>query len=1181
MGLSELQESHKNWSQRAALFDSVGIPSSVYMPIVQADMKRTMQSGAQPMTNAEAQDEVFAAWKGYNPITKSPRHSGGLLGDLGTVVSNIIPDTAHIITALPRSLADLGKEVVTPSTYPKIAKDLSSLNGNVGQDLRTLASTPLVNLIPGVSDAGALTTAQGRQSLLEHPVTSALDVAGLWGKIGALTAGASLASRAAEAGTEVTDPLLASTPLAAAAKGHLVQAGARVIDRSVLGRLLGERELPQWMADIKTAEQGLGPGQRVARKLLAKAHLDTANLALQTTIAQQNHETQIVVQDRADSEVAPIFGDMMNDAPAMAEYTRKAALGDIESMTPEELDVYNKTSDYQEKLARESAALGAKDEKGVVKPDLVKVPEGWLPRGHKAIKYYNQMLRHEGSRQVRQTKLEAAKEVDRQAQEDLRAGKITPFKATVAARRYVKAQNEHEDFNNKVNGKIAVARASYEKALRKNLPANLHAFRENTYQNLATGVLQDKLKQARTQEVKDLYTKALSDIRNNPAIDLMKALVGKEEAKAIWEDSVTESLALARSDKPQPLYLHTIPLDQALRKNNLKANVAKEFDRQTSQTMKKAMSREGTVYDQYLGMTEQMLNNVERQSMRDTIFPQALVPHMKTHQEIYPIYEKAAVKTLAKGRVISGKTTIPQLATHLMENEWQKFDFSRYGLRRPGTTTRMGDWYLPKDLAKNLESWTQHWSDPVFSSRSYRVGMKIFRTSVLYGPRHFAHVVVGGLMPLAMDSPEAFTHLFNFKESWPVFSSLLHKEPHPNLPHAFRHPMNAKDENEGARIIADRHQAWAHGKWLGENVKRVWEHTGKPLSEGMSNFEDAAQGLYQWAVWVSDRKKGIDPQTALTHARRIVVNLDSLTPFERTVMKQVMPFYAFTRFAAMYLARLPYDHPLRVAMLSQMANQAIQEWGTGLPQTMMSLFFIGNPTSAGNIMTVNLRNMNPFRSVANTFTLGGFLSSLNPAITAPLSMTGLDVLSGTGQMYPEIQYNPASGNLEVVRPSGDWATGIEQVVPEFGVLDGFLGLSDNMRYLRQDDPQAYWRQILNMVNVPFAPSRYNLPQVKGKNALAAFKGAQNALSQYESSGNAAGTINRYNLIPYQGNLYTPQEFEAWWSNLKAQYQEAYPGISPKAVLPTNTNTVNRTLTDLLAQTPEQVQAGQLNETGAA
>jgi hypothetical protein len=87
--------------------------------------------------------------------------------------------------------------------------------------------------------------------------------------------------------------------------------------------------------------------------------------------------------------------------------------------------------------------------------------------------------------------------------------------------------------------------------------------------------------------------------------------------------------------------------------------------------------------------------------------------------------------------------------------------------------------------------------------------------------------------------------------------------------------------------------------------------------------------------------------------------------------------------------------------------------------------------------------------------------------------------------------------------------------------------------------------------LPFTPSSYNIPVQRAKESTALYQVAQQAVTEYTKTRNPSGPIGRFNLIPFQGHLYTPAQFETWYNNLAREYSKIYPGIDPKALIPTS------------------------------
>jgi hypothetical protein len=1161
MGKSELDTAYSDWSKRVAKYQTAGIPESVWQPIAQKDLTKTYSQGSTGLTNAEADIAVYSAWRGQSAIQESPRHSGGIFGDISTVLSNIIPDAGELITSLPRGLATLGKELVTPSTYPTIGKDVGTAlsdfsSGQYGGGLRELGSTPLLNLLPGVADAADLTTASGRESLLEHPVTAALDVAPIGKGLG-------------------------------------------------LGKVAG--------GAVRAADEATGGiASRAASTALDKLKLNAKNTAL-SSIMNRGRLADLSAMDQfSSSKLDSMFKELGDDPEKLVDFTTKARQGDFASMTPEELAVFDKVQ----------AGWGKIQDYHTEQGDLVKLEHGAWPKDSAVVRTYklrdkqalrvqeaerNVKIEEEGLRRanegvrgvqaeighwkqqmenkqaeiksyiarvkgpvssVRRKEIEAG--VRRlQGQVGFLQGKVAAAekKMGVEVRKQQGAVKRLQKSAGELKGqraRLGKADQVHQRAIVRQPPAHLH---EKILQDYRKRVAGEYNKQkypdgapvegvAEARQIAE-YRGVMKDISVTPFMDRFYDYVGRKEAKAILEDTVTEALKLAK-EGVAPVYMpHLKERDM---ENILSVHYARTKDMTESQVKKKALSMESSVMNMRAGFTDAMKEILWRDTLRNEVYPKAIQPH---EQEAGGLFDKVflphAERLISKGRRRGVSATA--LATSLMGKEWSYYDLDRgirevSGKSRPKSTDKV----IPKSMADNLRQFTEGGrADTVLNNRAYQTTMGIFRTSVLYGPRHFAHVVVGSLMPLLLDSPSSISQ---FPKLWELFKTISQgktftgKIDGHELPPAITSHFNSRID-ASYKLLQTK-----VGSRYAELLKDFWAKTGAKPGDKLTQIENAAQSLYQAAVYLNDIKRGGNPMVALEHARKLVVNMDTMSPFERTILKQVFPFYSFTRFATKFLVQLPYDHPLRVAVLSQIANQAYEEWGTGLPQTMMSLFFIGHPTASGDIHTVNLRNMNPFRSITNMFTLGGFMQSLNPILSAPFVAAGLNIMSGTSQMYPEIVYDAQTGDLTTAHPKGDLMQAAEQFVPELGGVDALFGISDNLRSLKSSDQGAFDREIMNMFNIPFAPSQYNLPQTRGRVAENAYKGAENAVTSYKKSGDFAGTIGRYNLIPYHGQLVSPQQFAQYWAQeTQTLRSEGYSG-SVAAALPTPTTTTTNILAEL-------------------
>ena len=135
-------------------------------------------------------------------------------------------------------------------------------------------------------------------------------------------------------------------------------------------------------------------------------------------------------------------------------------------------------------------------------------------------------------------------------------------------------------------------------------------------------------------------------------------------------------------------------------------------------------------------------------------------------------------------------------------------------------------------------------------------------------------------------------------------------------------------------------------------------------------------------------------------AERVMGNLQAMTPFERSIARKIMPFYGWTKHILKYVLTYPVDHPWRTMFLSTLATQNTDRFASGLDDRMQLLFFLGQPDASGNVSAVDIRELDPFRDVANYATIGGWLSSLNPVLTAPAVAIDPSIIYGNNVLYP-------------------------------------------------------------------------------------------------------------------------------------------------------------------------------------
>jgi hypothetical protein len=651
--------------------------------------------------------------------------------------------------------------------------------------------------------------------------------------------------------------------------------------------------------------------------------------------------------------------------------------------------------------------------------------------------------------------------------------------------------------------------------------------------------------------VLDTYDKVMNLIDTTGSMQDFKDLVGEDETRALYQDSVNQALELAGNGY-HPIYFHQ--LHNATLDRVVSARMMSDREPTPAQYQDAAFNMNESSLNIVAGLQKAALNVIARNGTREFI-SNFVNPSLMKQKDVFPAYLDRARALEASGRARTFSST--QLhAVQLMQKEWMPFDAKGRGMR--GSISTLSDptqTLIPANLSSQIASIMKQGN--IIESlgglgKAYESSMKVFRTSVLYGPRHFAHVVIGGLMPLMLDNPmsafqvvKAFramegTGLIGKIRSGGMFDASELDPGDSTAAQILAQPSNYRPED----VVS-----FYQGRSYANLLQRVWGATGKKVSDGLEQTESMVQNLYRGMVYLDNRRHGADPMAALQAARRISMDMDDFSPVERTILRQVMPFYSFTRFSAKFLFQLPFDHPLRVAVLSRASNQAQEEWGSGLPQKLQSLFFFGSPDAAGNITAIDTKNMNPFRSIANEFTMQGFISSLNPAVQSLFVAAGMDPYSGTGQLYPDLTYDANTGDLTAKRPANSLLSAAEQYVPELGAVDALVSSSSNLRNTAATNRGQFYRTLMSDLNIPFAVSTYNLPQEY-------MKTAENSYSAAKSAGDAAvghdsfnGDVNRFNLIPNSEitgttTLYTPQQLEA---DTRALYARTPHGLDPLAL----------------------------------
>ncbi len=567
-----------------------------------------------------------------------------------------------------------------------------------------------------------------------------------------------------------------------------------------------------------------------------------------------------------------------------------------------------------------------------------------------------------------------------------------------------------------------------------------------------------------------------------------------------------------------------------------------------------------SVFDIHAGFSKAMWEQVSRDANAQFIDDIVIPGHAYKQSDLEAILAKMHpdMRNLA---------TDEAAIARVLESEWglTKFDpDARFGISSKHIKGGETLW-MPREMVDGLQKTVER--NQVDPSGGLAGATKIFRTAVLgYSPRFIAHIGLGGTFLLALRHPFSFRFIPDALKMMqdPDFRAQIHTT---STQIGFDKPesmgASAFHEATGKTFV------WHWGQHLMEKLNldpskmTSWLQVVPQMVFKLTNTMTDMQRTLVYldgAAKAEGRGFYIDPETGerieMTDARaqeegmraanRTMGNLSAMSPFERSWLTTVMPFYGWTKHVLTYVAEYPVDHPYRAMFLANMANMNSDEVAKGLYTRIQNLFFLGTPDANGNVSAVDVRALNPLRDVANYATLGGVISALNPVVSAPFAVVDPQIVFGSNTLYPTLTYNQLYGT-RTAAPGGNVLTAAEQFVPELTTLDAALGLSAQYRGLQRSNPAAFTKLIFESLNIPFAQVQHiNLKQIAAQQEIdryqAASAAAQNAFQtgDFGSLGNVASVPNPlqpdYNIAP---------------ADLQAIYQQALKqtGLPPSEVLP--------------------------------
>ncbi len=473
----------------------------------------------------------------------------------------------------------------------------------------------------------------------------------------------------------------------------------------------------------------------------------------------------------------------------------------------------------------------------------------------------------------------------------------------------------------------------------------------------------------------------------------------------------------------------------------------------------------------------------------------------KTRADLTAMYQDRLLASEASGLTSSAIPSRTRLA-QMIERRWTPFNPGDYGGSRPSTfnVESASTIYIPREMATNLRKMFD--PKPSTLTSIFDKPMNAFRTSVLpLAIRWQINNGVSGVIVSAVEDPRAFLEMPNvIRDMWGERKALPEAADRmraTGMPPAGIGSMTPEmlrwaDEVHASSPLKDRVAASAQFT-SGTTLRNLYDAARDSrlskitdtIKHGIEKSYDANQfvdDVFRSSMGRAKMKKYLgkgyseDAASALTASsiRRVFQAWDEMTPMERSVMRSIVPFYGFAAYATRFVLHYPFDHPLRVSVLTSLADAELHDSLTGLPEHIRDMILLGDPRANSMVRALNVSPFNPFGGVPSMFTVAGFTGQLNPIITGVLESIGVDVQQGGPQLYPELRYDPETGRL-IADPSGNvFSNIIGNTIPQVSGVTALLGWNDAFNDTLRRDPAAAGRMLLSNFGVPILYKDVNI-----------------------------------------------------------------------------------------------------------
>lgn len=179
----------------------------------------------------------------------------------------------------------------------------------------------------------------------------------------------------------------------------------------------------------------------------------------------------------------------------------------------------------------------------------------------------------------------------------------------------------------------------------------------------------------------------------------------------------------------------------------------------------------------------------------------------------------------------------------------------------------------------------------------------------------------------------------------------------------------------GLRESVTENALAGEGKLLGTGRAAGWARAvPQEVARHAIRMNEVVDQFARSAVYHKNRRLNMTPEKAWDEANKAMVDYSALSPFERSAVRAVIPFYSWQKGIMKVLAKQAIDHPARIGFLMQAGkinDEYIADYLGVDPEDVPDMY-------KGLIGDINTRGYNPFSDSSALLSPEGIAQSMNP-----------------------------------------------------------------------------------------------------------------------------------------------------------------------------------------------------------